>query len=95
LKINVPDAAMNHFWEEPPEGNWEFWAFTWPVRAKVGDYIYFYNNKKLIVMAVIAKVEKPGESECEKTGKYRNKWKVYWNSDSFVDYRKLGHNSKV
>lgn len=85
MKINVPDKAIDHFWVEPPEGNWEFWAFRWPVRAKVGDPIFFYYQKKLIARAVIAKIEKPGESEDERTGKYKNMWKVYWTNDSFID----------
>ena len=84
MKINVSDAVIGHFWEEPPEDSWEFWAFVWPVKAKVGDTIYFYHDKKLIAQAVIAKIEKPGESECEATGNYRNRWKVYWRQESFV-----------
>jgi hypothetical protein len=88
MLISVPSTALDHFWEELPEGNWEFWAFRWPVRAKKGDTIYFYQSKQLIATAVIAKIEKPGKSECERTGKYKNMWKVYWRPDSFVDLRK-------
>ena len=87
MKINVPREVINYFWEEPPEENWEFWAFRWPVRVEVGDPIHFYCDESLIASAVIAKIEKPGQSECEKTGKYKNMWKVYWENDSFKDER--------
>ena len=87
MKINVPEIAIEHFWEEPPEDSWEFWAFIWPVKAKVGDTIFFYFNKQFIAKAIIAKIEKPGESECERSGKYRNRWKVYWSPESFEDMR--------
>jgi len=87
MKINVPAQAIDHFWVEPPDGNWEFWAFRWPVRAKVGDPIYFYYNKKPIAFAIIAKIEKPGQSEDERTGKYKSMWKVYWTNNSFIDLR--------
>lgn len=87
MKINVPEIAIDHFWEEPPEDSWEFWAFLWPVKAKVGDTIFFYCNKQLIAKAVIAKIETPGKSECEKSEKYRNRWKVFWDPESFEDLR--------
>jgi hypothetical protein len=88
MKITVPPETEEHFWEEPPEGSWEFWAFVWPVKAKVGDTIYFYLNKKLIASATIALIEKPGESSCETTGKYKNRWKVFWKPESFKDERR-------
>lgn len=87
MKITVPDNAIDHFWEEPPEGSWEFWAFVWPVKAKVGDAIFFYHNKKIIAKAVIAVIEPPGKSECERTGKFNNRWKVFWKPESFIDMR--------
>jgi hypothetical protein len=95
MKINVPEEAISHFWEEPPEGNCEFWAFRWPVKAKVGDSIYFYFKKSLIASSVIAKIEKPGESECELTGRFKNLWKVYWKPESFKDERKLGYKNFI
>ena len=90
MKINVPETAIEHFWDEPPEDSWEFWAFVWPVRAKVGDTIYFYYNKELIATAVIALIEPPGISECERTGNYNNRWKVFWTPESFKDMRTKG-----
>ena len=89
MKINVPETAIEHFWEEPPEEDWEFWAFVWPVKAKVGDTIYFYYNKQLIATAVIALIEPPGISKCESTGRYNNRWKVFWTPESFKDLRKV------
>jgi len=83
MKITVDNSVLDHFWEEPPLGSWEFWAFRWPVKAKVGDPIFFYFNKQLIAKAVIALIEPPGKSECERTGKYNNRWKVFWTQESF------------
>jgi len=83
MKINVPDEAKDHFWEEPPAGSEEFWAFVWPVRAKVGDQIFFQMDKKPVAEAVISRIEPPGQSECERTGQYKNRWKVYWTPESF------------
>lgn len=87
MKITVTDAVIDHFWEEPPEDSWEFWAFRWPVKAKVGDDILFYHNNKLIAKAVIAAIEQPGKSQCERTGKFNNRWKVFWRPESFIDMR--------
>lgn len=88
MKITVPPEMEEHFWEEPPEDSWEFWAFVWPVKkAKVGDTIYFYLNKKLIATAIIALIEPPGESSCETTGRYKNRWKVFWKPETFKDLR--------
>lgn len=88
MKINVPKEAIDHFWEEPEEEAQEFWAFTWPVRAKVGDPIYFYFNKKLIASSIIDRIEKPGQSQCDRTGRFKNKWKVFWRNEDFKDERK-------
>ena len=83
MKITVPESEFDHFWVEPPPGHEEFWAFRWPVRAKVGDEINFMMNKKPVAKAVIWRIEKPGESECEQTGRFKSMWKVYWKPESF------------
>lgn len=88
MRINIPDSSLEHFWEDKEEGDQEFWAFRFPVKAKVGDPIYFYNNKTLIATAVVARVEKPGQSSCLSTGAFKNRWKVIWFKSSFVDKRK-------
>ena len=87
MKINVPSSAIGHFWEEPPEGHHEFWAFIWPVRAKVGDPIQFFYRKNVIASAVISRIEPPGKSECAGTGRFGSQWKVFWTPESFVDER--------
>ncbi|OGU54782.1 MAG: hypothetical protein A2V66_01610 [Ignavibacteria bacterium RBG_13_36_8] len=88
MKITVPPGVeRDHFWDEPPEGSWEFWAFRWPVKAKVGDTIYFFCSRKLIAKAIIERIDLPGKSSCERTGKYKNSWKVFWKPESFVDMR--------
>lgn len=81
MKINVPDRV------EPPVGNWEFWAFRFKPKAQVGDEITFLMDKKPVAKAVVAKIEKPGQSECETTGKFKHLWKVYWKPESFKDLR--------
>jgi hypothetical protein len=87
MNINVPAFALDHFWEEPPPGSWEFWSFRFQPPCKVGDPLYFRFNGTIIAEAVVAKIERPGESECDRTGKYRSGHKVYWAPDSFVDRR--------
>jgi hypothetical protein len=89
MKINVPDSAVGHFWENEPLGTThEFWAFRFPVRAKVGDTIHFYIDKKEVAQAVIDLIEPPGQSSCGTTGKFGNRWKVFWKCESFKDIRK-------
>lgn len=85
--INVPDFAMNHFWEEPPDGSMEFWAFRFPVKAKIGDTIYFKHQKRTIATAIICSIEEPGTIACEQTGKYLNRWKVFWSNESFKTWK--------
>ena len=87
MNINVPDWAMDHFWEEPPEGNVEFWAFRFKPPCKVGDPLNFRRNGAIIARAVCAKIEPPGSSECEGTGRFKNRWKVFWTMDTFEDAR--------
>jgi hypothetical protein len=85
MKITVPESEFDHFWVEPPPGHEEFWALRWPVKAKVGDPIVFHMNKKPVAEAVISRIEKPGESECERTHRFKHLWKVYFNN--FKDIR--------
>jgi len=87
MNINVPDWAMEHFWEESPDGAWEFWSFRFPPPCKVGDELVFRQNKKPIARATVAMIEKPGQSSCERTGKFKGGWKVFWSPDSFQDLR--------
>lgn len=88
MNITVSDAVLEeHFWEEPPPGNWEFWAFRFKPRCQVGDEIIFRHNYKPIAKAIIAKIEPPGISDCEITGEFKNRWKVFWNPASFEDLR--------
>lgn len=87
MNINVPDQAIEHFWEEPPPGSWEFWSFRFPPPCKVGDPMTFRFHGAVIARATVAKIEKPGVSECDSTGRFRGGWKVFWSPDSFVDVR--------
>jgi len=83
MNINVPESEQEHFWVEPPAGNEEFWAFRFPPKAQVGDTITFRMEKKPVAEAVISRIEKPGQHECEATGRFKNRWKVYWSPESF------------
>lgn len=85
MNITVTDEALSHFWDEPPQGNWEFWSFRWKPKAQLGDKIYFLHNKTMIATAVIAKIEAPGQSKCELTGKHERGWKVFWTPESFEE----------
>lgn len=84
MKINVPESEHEHFWEEPPPGSEEFWALRFPPKATVGDKVVFHMNKQPVAEAVISRIEKPGESECEQTGRFKHRWKAY-----FTEFRDL------
>lgn len=87
MNINIPESAIAHFWEEPPAGSWEFWSFRFPPPCKVGDPLLFRFHGTAIARAIVAKIEKPGESQCDGTGRFRSGWKVFWTPESFVDLR--------
>ena len=87
MNVNVNEHARPHFWEEPPQGSTEFWSFRFPPPCKVGDELIFRFDKKPVAKAVVAKIEKPGESACEATGRFRSGWKVFWEPHTFVDLR--------
>ena len=87
MNINIPEAAHGHFWEDPPEGSWEFWSFRFQPPCEVRDKLIFRFNRKPIAQAIVARIERPGESSCETTGRFRMGWKVFWEPESFVDLR--------
>jgi hypothetical protein len=87
MNINVPEWAREHFWEEPPAGSTEFWSFRFPPPCKVGDRLFFRFDGVVVAEAVVSFIEKPGQSECEATGRFRSGWKVFWTPESFVDRR--------
>jgi len=88
MKITVPDFAIDHFFAEPPSDVVEeFWALRWPIKANAGDVIEFRHAGKLIARAKVSRVEAPGDSECSSTGRYRNRWKVFWKLSDFEDLR--------
>jgi len=87
LVINVPAGAVAHFWEEPPAGHEEFWAFGKRPDAEPGQGIEFLIRGELVAEAVVGRVEEPGRTKCEGTGKFGNQWKVFWPPESFRDLR--------
>ena len=93
FKIEVPKGARGHFWEEPPEGNLEFWAYRHAVSCLPGEKIIFTFDGAPIAQTVCHHVEGPGASKCENTGKYEKHHKVYWDPKKFV--RLDGKTSKL
>lgn len=87
MRINVPKFAQKDFWDEPPTGTVEFWAFRSRPDCKVGDLLEFYFGSRRVAEAKIAIIEAAGFSKCEHSGKYLNHWKVFWLPESFVDLR--------
>jgi len=87
LIIHVPKSAVDHFWEEPPTGSEEFWAFKEKPDVDVGQRIEFRIAGDVVAEATVGRVEEPGESKCDGTGRFKNHWKVYWPPESFKDLR--------
>lgn len=91
FQIKIPKSVWKHFWEEPPEGHvWEFWAFRTKPNVKPGEKIQFTFEGRPVAEVTTHLVEEPGKSECEQTGKFKNKWKVWWNLSTFKDLREAG-----
>jgi hypothetical protein len=87
MNINVPEWARSHFWEEPPPDSEEFWSFRFPPPCEVGDVLHFRFDKKLLATAIVDRIERPGQSKCELTGRFGRGWKVFWKPGTFVDLR--------
>lgn len=87
MRITVPVDALEHFWEEPPPGSMEFWAFRWKPKALAGDPIYFVLGTRVIATAVVHSIAPPGALACDRTGKFKRLWKVFWTPESFKDLR--------
>ncbi len=87
MRINVPKRAQKDFWNEPPEGSTEFWAFREKPDCKVRDVIEFYFGSKKVAETTVAIIEAPGFSVCEHSNKFKNHWKVFWLPESFIDLR--------
>lgn len=88
MKINVPAGVIDHFWEQESAGTThEFWAFRFPVKAKPGDTIHFMIDGKEEAQAAISHTEPPGASQCDTTGRFKNRWKVFWDCKTFKDLR--------
>ena len=87
MNVNIPAVARDHFWEEPPPDTIEFWSFRFPPPCKVGDVLHFRFDKRLVATAIVDRIERPGQSVCEATGKYGRGWKVFWTPESFCDLR--------
>ena len=84
--IEVPADSRNHFWDRA-EGNLEFWAFKDRPRAFYGQKIIFTFDHQPVAEAKVLKMEEPGRSKCDSTGKYEKSWKVFWDSKEFKKYK--------
>jgi len=87
MRINVPKSAQKSFWNEPAANTIEFWTFRFKPECKVGDRIEFFFNGKKVAVAKVAIIEAAGLSKCNHSGKYLNRWKVFWLPESFIDLR--------
>ena len=83
MNINVPDWAREHFWVEPPSGSQEFWGFRFRPPCSAGDKLYFRFDGTVVATATVDRIEAPGRSKCEGTGRFGNVWKVFWTNESF------------
>lgn len=95
MNINIPANAYGHFWEEPPPGSWEFWSFRFKPPCKEGEELIFRFDKHPVAKAIVARIEKPGQSACEGTGRFRSGWKVFWDPGTFVDLRKTKNDQET
>jgi RNA:NAD 2'-phosphotransferase (TPT1/KptA family)/GNAT superfamily N-acetyltransferase/2'-5' RNA ligase/8-oxo-dGTP pyrophosphatase MutT (NUDIX family) len=84
--IEVPKESRGHFWDEPPAHNLEFWAFRSRPPVLMNEKVYFTFDKMPVAETTCLKIEKPGESLCELSGKYEDHWKLYWEPKQFVKY---------
>lgn len=87
MTIDVPEFARGHFWEEPPPDSEEFWSFRDRPSIEPGETLLFRFGHEQVASAVCSRIEPPGESECESSGRFRNGWKVFWDPASFRDLR--------
>lgn len=87
MRINVPQCGRDHFWEEPPARHADFWAFRFEPKCRPGDIIEFYFDGEKVAQATVYLVQRPGRSQCAATGKFRNRWKVCWLPETFIDLR--------
>jgi 2'-5' RNA ligase/ribosomal protein S18 acetylase RimI-like enzyme len=83
FKIEVPKGVRDHFWQEPPDGNLEFWAYRHAVNVLPGEKIVFTFDGAPVASVVCHHTEAPGQSKCENTGKYEKHHKVYWDPKKF------------
>ena len=86
FRIQVPQASRAHFWDEPPEGHLEFWAFKDRPRCFINQKIIFSFGKQPVAEASVLRVEDPGLSKCTQTGKFKRHWKVMWHPSTFKKY---------
>jgi hypothetical protein len=87
VNINISTGSYDHFWEEPPLGHMEFWAFRFKPSCQMGEEIIFRFKGQVIAKAKVAFIEGPGHSRCAGTGNFERHWKVFWHPDTFVDLR--------
>jgi hypothetical protein len=87
MTIDVPVFARGHFWEEPPPDSEEFWAYRDRPACEPGEPLLFRFDGQIVASAVCSRIEEPGASECEGTGRFKNGWKVFWAPESFQDLR--------
>jgi hypothetical protein len=86
LYIEVPKSERDHFWQDK-SAPLEFWAFKDRPRVLIGEKIVFSFDKKPVAQATVHHTEEPGASKCTTTGKYEDRYKVFWDTKSFRKYK--------
>lgn len=89
MNITVHEAALDHFWEEPPPDSIEFWKFRWPPPCKIGDPLYFRLNKRVIASATVYEIiHRPRSYTDDRGVTFGPGFYIYWLPETFVDLRK-------
>ena len=89
MNINVPPWARGEFWDEPPADSDEFWGFRFQPKCIPGDEVTFRFDRNIVASAIVDRIERPGQSECDRTGRFGTLWKVFWRNETFKDLRQL------
>ena len=79
MKIHVPRADREYFWEPPAEGAVNFWSFNSKPRCRIGDELLFMFDGRAVARARVSGIERPGLP----WRKGEKEWRVFWHQKSF------------
>ena len=87
FQIEIPRESRERFWARPDDGKLEFWAFSERPRCFVNERVVFTFDRRPVAEARVYKIEEPGASKCDASGKYERYHKVFWDPRGFVRYQ--------